>query len=117
MNEQCNTCGGFTHLAVCEHCSTVVCESCKPNHKYLCEELQKRKKRNLGPTVANVPVPQHRRGHETPPTTRPERPNWKPNQKPGETTKDGTVEWTNTGPAALDVNAELTAVKEMLEGE
>ena len=72
-SEQCNNCGGFEKLDVCVFCSTVVCEHCKLNHAPLCEELAKRKRRNQGPTVANTPVPQHRRGHEVPPTTGPDR--------------------------------------------
>jgi hypothetical protein len=71
--QQCNTCGGFERLDVCTHCTTVVCEQCKPNHGYLCEELQKRKKRGEGRTIANSQVPPHRRGHEAPPTTAPDR--------------------------------------------
>ena|SRR5579864_5589660 len=66
MANQCNTCGGFEQLDVCMSCLTVVCEHCKPNHGYLCEELQKRKKRGEGRTIANIQVPPHRHGHETP---------------------------------------------------
>ena len=72
-SEQCNNCGGFEKLDVCMHCTTVVCEHCKLNHAPLCEELAKRKRRKQGPTVANTPVPQHRRGHEVPSTTGPDR--------------------------------------------
>jgi len=42
-------------------------------HAPLCEELKKRKRRGEGPTIANVPMPPHRSGHETPPTTGPDR--------------------------------------------
>ena len=88
----------------------------------LCEELEKRKRRNQGPTVANTPVPQHRRGHEVPPTTGPDRPNWNPNVSKDvqEITQDGDIVWTNMGPAVApesDVNIGLTGVHDLLKGE
>jgi hypothetical protein len=73
MANQCNTCGGFDKLDVCMHCTTVVCERCKMGHAPLCEELKKRKRRGEGPTIANMGTPPHRSGHETPPTTGPDR--------------------------------------------
>jgi len=78
MNDQCNTCGAHQDIEQCAHCPTMICKRCKLNHGPLCEELQKRKKRGEGPTVANVPMPPHRSGHETPPTTGPDRHNSKP---------------------------------------
>jgi hypothetical protein len=73
MSDQCNTCGSHKDIEPCPQCSTIICAHCKLNHVPLCAELQKRKRRNEGPTIANVPVPQHRRGHETPETTGPDR--------------------------------------------
>ena len=121
-SEQCNNCGGFEKLDVCVFCSTVVCEHCKLNHAPLCEELEKRKRRNQGPTVANTPAPQHRRGHEVPPTTGPDRPNWNPNVSKDvqEITQDGDIVWTNMGPAVApesDVNSGLMGVHDLLKGE
>lgn len=60
--DQCNTCGAHENpvisVAPCKHCSTKICNGCRPNHEPLCEELTKRKQRGYGPTVI-----QH---HETP---------------------------------------------------
>jgi hypothetical protein len=69
--QQCNSCGAYDDSSTravnaCEHCSTLICTTCVPNHGYLCEELQKRKKRGEGRTIANSQVPPHRRGHESP---------------------------------------------------
>ena len=103
MADQCNNCGGFEKLDVCMHCTTVVCEHCRPNHAPLCEELEKRKRRNQGPTVANTPVPQHRRGHAVPPTTGPDRLVFIPSAAP-------------TAPES-DVNSGLMGVHDLLKGE
>ena len=45
MADQCNTCGGFEHVAKCSHCATLICEHCKRNHEPVCEQMQKRKRR------------------------------------------------------------------------
>lgn len=66
MNEQCNLCGGHKDLIKCSFCPTTICEICKRNHEPYCEEIQKRKKRGEGPTVANTHPPVHRHGHEAP---------------------------------------------------
>jgi hypothetical protein len=69
---QCNTCGAnFSTDTIdkCSFCSTFVCSRCRRHHEPFCEEIQKLKKRGQGPTIANVPVPPHRRGHETPEPT------------------------------------------------
>lgn len=78
-NDQCNLCGAFddsTTRAVnpCEYCSTPVCSLCFGKHNTFCKDLTASKRRGLGPTVANTQVPDHRRGHEAPPTTGPDRP-------------------------------------------
>ena len=72
-DEQCNNCGGFKDVTDCQHCATRICTYCRLNHEPYCEELQKAKRRGEGPTIGNVPVPAHRAGHETPPTTEPDR--------------------------------------------
>jgi hypothetical protein len=69
MNQQCQSCGSFETVTPCAYCPTLICMSCARNHSSLCEELQKSKRRGEGPTIANVPVPQHRRGHEIPEPT------------------------------------------------
>lgn len=73
MNDQCNGCGSFDEISKCSFCPTLLCGRCSRRHSMLCEELQKRKKRGEGPTIANVQVPAHRAGHETPETTGPDR--------------------------------------------
>ena len=74
MSAQCNNCGSFEYVRLCPHCTqAAICTRCEGNHAPFCEELQKRKKRGQGPTVGNVPMPAHRAGHETPPTTEPDR--------------------------------------------
>lgn len=70
---QCNICGGFEKIDACAHCLHAVCENCKSNHEPYCEMAKKMKARGEGPTIANVPQGEHRRGHETPPTTPPDR--------------------------------------------
>lgn len=69
---QCNTCGAnFSTDTIdkCSFCPTLVCSRCRRHHEPFCEEIQKLKRRGQGPTIANVPVPPHRRGHETPEPT------------------------------------------------
>lgn len=81
--QQCQGCGSYDDSSTrgvnpCEHCSTLICQSCTRNHSPLCKELQARKLRGEGPTIGNVPMFAHRRGHETPPTTGPDRPDLAP---------------------------------------
>jgi hypothetical protein len=64
MSEQCNTCGSFDDIQKCSFCPTMICLNCKMNHEPMCEVLQKAKQRGEGPTIANVPVPEHRAGHQ-----------------------------------------------------
>ena len=123
-NDQCNLCGAFddsTTRAVnpCEYCSTPVCSLCFGKHNTFCKDLTAAKRRNQGPTVANTPVPQHRRGHEVPPTTGPDRPNWNPkvSKDVQETTQDGDIVWTNMGPAVAPDGAALAAVKDLQKEE
>ena len=73
MAECCNTCGAFEGVDKCDHCPTLICPRCKLRHEPFCKEIQKMKARGQGPTIANVSVPQHRAGHETPLTTGPDR--------------------------------------------
>jgi hypothetical protein len=73
MTSQCQGCGGFDKLDVCTHCTSVVCERCKPNHAPFCEELRKRKRRGEGPTIANAIIPEHRVGHIAPPAGPPDK--------------------------------------------
>ena len=65
MESQCQSCGSFTDRQ-CSFCSSLICLTCKANHEPFCEEIQKRKRRGEGPTIANVNQGDHRRGHETP---------------------------------------------------
>ena len=65
MESQCQSCGSFTNRQ-CSFCSSLICLTCKANHEPFCEEIQKRKRRGEGPTIANVNQGDHRRGHETP---------------------------------------------------
>ena len=65
MESQCQSCGSFTDRQ-CSFCSSLICLKCKANHEPFCEEIQKRKRRGEGPTIANVNQGDHRRGHETP---------------------------------------------------
>jgi hypothetical protein len=87
--DQCNSCGAF-EADKCSYCPTLICSRCKPRHEAICEYNQKRIKRGEGPTIANMPQGEHRRGHETP------EPAWA--KKPGEKTDDGEVVWINGGP-------------------
>jgi len=65
MESQCQSCGAFTDRQ-CLFCPSLICLKCKANHEPFCEEIQKRKRRGEGPTIANVNQGDHRRGHETP---------------------------------------------------
>jgi hypothetical protein len=78
MDNQCNTCGGFEKLDVCLHCKAAVCSNCKQSHAPYCEMAQKMKARGEGPTIANIPQGEHRRGHELVPPTEPDRHNTMP---------------------------------------
>jgi hypothetical protein len=79
FNEQCNTCGAYDDastlsVSLCAHCkTTLLCQNCRKNHEPYCKYNQKLLSLGLGPTIANMPQPPHRRGHETPETTGPDR--------------------------------------------
>lgn len=66
MAGTCNTCGAFEGIETCSYCSTLVCKSCKLQHEPYCKQIQKMKARGEGPTIANAPQGEHRRGHEQP---------------------------------------------------
>jgi hypothetical protein len=52
MSTQCNSCGAYDDVLFCPHCgTTAVCIRCAGNHKFVCEEIQKKKARGQGPTV------------------------------------------------------------------
>ena len=50
MELQCQGCGAF-ESTTCAHCPSVLCARCKAGHEPVCEQIQKRKKLGLGPTV------------------------------------------------------------------
>ena len=51
MGEQCIGCGSYHDLRQCIHCHGLLCPRCRMPHERVCEEVQKKKSRGLGPTV------------------------------------------------------------------
>jgi recombinational DNA repair protein (RecF pathway) len=55
MINQCQSCGSFDDLQLCDHCKiALVCLRCKGHHVMTCEENQKKKARGQGPTVRQI---------------------------------------------------------------
>lgn len=137
MANQCNICGSFTLTEPCLYCPAFVCQGCKRSHGPYCDDMQKLKHRGAGPTIANAGVPVHRAGHETPPTTEPDRRFYIPSAAPIEVLPppppDVHVEQQNQGaavapidptmiggglaPAPLSVDTGLAAINDLLEGQ
>lgn len=54
MADQCNQCGSFLNLILCEICTTILCANCSGGHATICASIQARKTRGDGQTVRRV---------------------------------------------------------------